>query len=234
MAAWGWAMSADPIRLLDDPQIEDQLRSALRQLEHAPPQPFDLEAGLARFRSAMAAPMAPAPPRIPKHVAWSLGAAGAAGLLVVAALALRGPKSTPHPEPAAAPSPSAVATVAAPAQSAVEIELDEAVDGASRAHPQPAAVPTSTDDLIRREVQHLAEVKRALSSNPAEALRLAEQGHKDFARGMLYQEREAAAVRALVRLGRGAEARARAARFVKRFPRSPYAEQLARETGLPL
>lgn len=225
-------MSRDPVRLLDDPGVAEHLKDALRELGEAPAQAFDLDAALARFRNTLAAPPPPAP-RIPKHVGWGLGGAAAAGIVIVAVIALRGPRDVQHVQVAvtsATPSPTPN-----PSPSPVELDLDEAPDSASpapRGGRDARPAPQSQDDLIRREVQHLAALKGMLASNPAEALRMAEAGHKEFARGMLYQEREAAAIRALVRLGRGAEARARASQFVKRFPRSPYAEQLSRETGL--
>jgi hypothetical protein len=55
---------------------------------------------------------------------------------------------------------------------------------------------------------------------PAEALAPLDQHRSRFPRGALAEEREGLAVKALVRLGRGAEARARAEAFRRRFPQS--------------
>jgi outer membrane protein assembly factor BamD (BamD/ComL family) len=55
----------------------------------------------------------------------------------------------------------------------------------------------------------------------AAALAATAQHERKFPNGALVQEREAMAVRALMLLGRAAEARARAERFRTRFPESP-------------
>ncbi|HEU4533351.1 MAG TPA: hypothetical protein VFS00_04505, partial [Polyangiaceae bacterium] len=82
------------------------------------------------------------------------------------------------------------------------------------------------------EVAHLARARALAASDPAAALRLADEGHRSFSRGVLYPEREALAIDCLRRSGRRGEAQARAQRFVKRFPRSPFAEKIRRENGL--
>jgi hypothetical protein len=66
----------------------------------------------------------------------------------------------------------------------------------------------------------------ALATDPARALALATEHEQRFPRGALGQEREVIAVGALVALGRAPEARARAARFVERFPGSAYRQRI--------
>ena len=241
-------MNGAPVRLVDDPALAEELRNALREASDLPPQPFDLDAGLERLRqqigSAGAPPATPgSSPRLAWKLGLGLGGAGAIGAMLLAGFVFQTrPASVPvSAAPVSADAPLAVsaAPAASSAEVVIDLEQDAPVADAGAAAVRSAASPSSRaetresrDDLIRREVQHLAEVRTALASNPQEALRLAEQGHRDFARGMLYQEREALAIRALVRMGRTAQARARTEPFVARFPRSPYAEQLRRETGL--
>jgi hypothetical protein len=72
------------------------------------------------------------------------------------------------------------------------------------------------------EADAIREARAALASNPAEALRLANEHRRIYgARGMS-QEFEVLAIQALVRLGNLAGARDRAARFAREFPGSPY------------
>lgn len=240
-------MNRDPVRLIEDPQLAEGLRTALRQAAEQGAPGFDLGAGLQRFRQQVGSPGGPpaasnpAPLLGPKL--WlAVGGLGALGAVLLAGLALRSSRPRPPPQapPAIAVSQPAVDWPTAPSAT-VDIDLDQdlpGVDGgaaaASSGAPATSRAETreSRDDLYRREVQHLAEVRAALGRSPEEALRMADKGHREFARGMLYQERESLAIRALVRLGRTAQARARAEQFVARFPRSPYAEQLRRETGL--
>jgi len=92
--------------------------------------------------------------------------------------------------------------------------------------------PSAAEELYREEMLHLANLRRVAGANPAEALRLAQEGHERFARGMLYQEREAIAIGALSRLGRKGEAKARGEQFLTRFPRSPYADQIRVQAGI--
>ncbi len=200
--------------------------------------------------------------RFSRKLGWGLGGMGVVGAVIVAGLALKASHTAPSraPDPAVAPSwvtmtttasasgpvatalePSAQASegVAATQPTVREIDLDKLGPGGATARAATSSTPTpsveasgSKDDLYRREIQQLADIRRQLSQSPSEALRLAEQGHREFAKGMLYQEREALAIRALARMGQVAQARTRTQQFVARFPKSPYAEQLQRETGL--
>ncbi|MBI5534176.1 MAG: hypothetical protein HY898_15745 [Deltaproteobacteria bacterium] len=235
-------MSRDPIRLMEDPALSEGLRAALRQAAEQGAPGFDLGAGLDRFRQQLSAPTAPsAAPALGPKLILGLGGLGVIGAVVLAGFALRSPHRPPPSPPAVVvsqqpeipqpPAPSATVEIDLDQEAAT---LDAGAPASSSAGPAASRSETkeSRDDLYRREVQHLAEVRAALGRSPEEALRMADKGHREFARGMLYQEREALAIRALVRLGRAAQARARTEQFVARFPRSPYSEQLRRETGL--
>ena len=54
-----------------------------------------------------------------------------------------------------------------------------------------------------------------------------EQAQQRYPEAALGQEREALAIEALARLGRHAEARARAEAFLRLWPNSPYADTVA-------
>lgn len=70
------------------------------------------------------------------------------------------------------------------------------------------------------EVAHLAEVRRALASDPNRALALATEGHQQFQSGFLFEEREGLAILALQKTGRSSEAKSRARAYQRRFPKS--------------
>jgi hypothetical protein len=75
----------------------------------------------------------------------------------------------------------------------------------------------------------LALIRRAhdaLRASPARALEIAEEHRQRFAAGALVQEREVVAIEALVHLGRTEAARARAAAFHARWPRSAHGRRV--------
>ena len=77
-------------------------------------------------------------------------------------------------------------------------------------------------------MQLLGAAHQALrAGTPARALELTREHATRFSSGTLTEEREAIAIEALVRLGRGADARARLARGGERFPASTYQRRLA-------
>lgn len=95
------------------------------------------------------------------------------------------------------------------------------------APPRGASIASSSvRPSVKPEMDHLAQVRAAAS--PAAALALAEEGHARFPGGVFWQEREAIAIDALGRVGRGSAARSRAEAFLARHPESPYAGTLRR------
>lgn len=113
----------------------------------------------------------------------------------------------------------AVEPVAAAAEPEPAVEVEPA--------PSPAVVtPPSTDHLLQRELAQLAEVRRALASDPQRALLLADRGHREFGEGALYQEREALALRALSALGRRQALEDRGRAFLLRYPQSSFAREV--------
>lgn len=234
-------MSGPPIRLRDDASVEPELKQALGELGSARV-PFDVDAGLAQLKDAMG-PGATEASWLAKHKLWLLGSGGAA---VIGGAALWiGTAKQPAPPPAP-PAPAAV--VAPPEPRTPEPATPEpATPGPATPEPvappapEPSAAPTpvvaspppsasakpqAQKPTLAEEVRQLAEVRALAASDPAGAARKADEGHKRFGGGMLYQEREAVAITSLARAGRGAEARARAGRFLAQFPKSPFADQV--------
>jgi len=104
---------------------------------------------------------------------------------------------------------------------------------------RPEAVPRQGDDAtaaatsdngLAREMENLARLRALEASNPDQALVVAADGDRQFPRGVFGEERQALVISALVRLGRKAEARARADAFHAAHPRSPFAERIRKLT----
>ena len=68
--------------------------------------------------------------------------------------------------------------------------------------------------------------KTLLAGEAAQALRMLDRASAQFPDGVLGQEREALAVRALVQSGQKEAARRRGEAFLRAFPRSPHAAEL--------
>lgn len=97
--------------------------------------------------------------------------------------------------------------------------------------PKAAAEPVNTAKLSH-EVQLLQAAQRELASgNAAGALAILDRHAAEFPGGSLREERMAARVFALCRLGQTAAARAAAERFLLLAPSSPLAARVAAECG---
>ncbi|AGP35604.1 hypothetical protein [Sorangium cellulosum] len=125
------------------------------------------------------------------------------------------PAPEPAPAPAAEPAPAPVARREAPRN-------------ARPAAPAPDAIAAVDNDDLVRESNLVDQSRAALAQDPAAALAALARHEADFPRGRLAEEREFIAIRALMRLGRADEARARAAAFVARYPSSSFAEPVRR------
>lgn len=91
------------------------------------------------------------------------------------------------------------------------------------------APPPSASELELQEGAVLLRARRALSRHEPEVALLACEEHAQmFAHGRLAPEREAIAIDALNALGRVDLARARAERFIARWPESAYADRARR------
>jgi hypothetical protein len=126
----------------------------------------------------------------------------------------------PTPTPTPAPAPAPRGAVAPPARVAAPT-----YPGAHRALGSPARRLGEETTLIRDARQALR------AGNATRALRLLEEARQLFPAGVLQQERERLAIEALVKDGRRADASARAAAFLRRYPDSPHASEI-RALGL--
>jgi hypothetical protein len=97
-------------------------------------------------------------------------------------------------------------------------------------HPVRSATPAAANPL-RQEITLIKEARQALrEGHAAHALRVLEECRRLHPDGVLVQERERLTVEALIAAGRAAEASARAAAFLRRYPDSPHAGEV-RELG---
>lgn len=122
------------------------------------------------------------------------------------------PAATSAPAPRADPAPVATADEPAPAPTT-------SAAAAPSSAPDAGAPGRDVDLATERELLDSARAAIARGQGSA-AIALLERHAKDFARGRLGEEREALWIRALVASGRIDDARARAARFKRSFPRS--------------
>jgi len=128
-------------------------------------------------------------------------------------------------EPNAPGTPRAAATTPAPLPSSPPVHPRTNEPAAARPQPgspiPPPAQPASEAEILR-------DARLALEQSPQIALSLTEQHRSEYPGGKFAQEREIIAITALVRLGRSGDAEARAARFRKAYPTSPYSGRLDR------
>ncbi|XXX80362.1 hypothetical protein WMF30_16485 [Sorangium sp. So ce134] len=134
------------------------------------------------------------------------------------------PAAAPPPAAAPAPEPAPAAEPAPPAP----VARREAPRSSRPAAPAPDALAAVDNDDLVRESNLLDRSRAALAQDPAAALAALDRHESDFPKGRLAEEREFIAIRALMRLGRADEARARAAAFVARYPSSSFAEPVRR------
>lgn len=182
---------------------------------------------------------APPPRPMPKATLAAAGG-GVAAIAITIWLAASSPPEPSDASRARAPA-AAVGAERTPEEIAPPAAVDEpdaphedviaiapttaAVDPPERAARPRAAEPPANEHTL------LADARRALETDPARALALAEQHRRAFRDGALAPEREMIAIDALSALGREPAARRRAAALAERWPRSGYAERV-RARGL--
>lgn len=239
-------MSAPPPRLLDDPALDEELRQGLQEAQQEAV-PYDTAAGLEALKAQTAATSGAATTSATAGSAklWLVLGSGvlAAGAITALAVSSSRDAEPAEPNPVVAPSlsappepaPPAASTSAAVVSSATPVPTPSQTSAASapKAPASSAPPPLDRKALLAAEVRHLASVRQLTGGSPAAAARKADEGHRLFPRGMLYQEREALAISSLARAGQGAQARARATQFLSRFPKSPFAEQVKNSAGIP-
>lgn len=145
-------------------------------------------------------------------LSWSAGSAVAVTSVVFAAVALRSPVAAPAPS--ASPQPHQESVVL-PARSAEPVATSE-----------PLPPPASSEKYVFRsrpsssEPQLIERARKALASQPRQALALTQEHQRRFPTGALSVERDVIALEALARSGQTAEARRRALTFEASHPGS--------------
>lgn len=137
------------------------------------------------------------------------------------------PRTPPQPATSANPPPAAPAiTAPTPTQRAADIPAAQPL-AARRTHPRrETAGATAVPPSPEAELVLLERSRASLDVDAALALELAEQHAKSYPQGVFAQEREMLAIEALLKLDRKPAARARAERFLSRYPDSPQAHRV--------
>jgi hypothetical protein len=96
--------------------------------------------------------------------------------------------------------------------------------------PEPIETPAPDDraSRLRAEAALMREAQQSLRTNPGHALELAQRHAREFADGVLGEEREVVTIDALLRLGRRPEAERRAAAYLAAHPGSFHARRVER------
>jgi hypothetical protein len=169
-------------------------------------------------------------------VSWLSGAVVATGIAIGVYVATR-PAAKPVTLPPAAPALSASAAVAVPASKGPAISDTPATDAPRVSDedslPKAAVAGRGRRGTVAGELANqIAIVDAARSAlaagNAQRALSLARQYQSEYANGAFGPEVAAVKIEALVKLGRMAEARTLAERFVVAFGPGPLAERVAR------
>jgi hypothetical protein len=241
---------SDPTRWLDDPSSAPSGAAGL--LSSAKQAPVASAAARARMGARIAASTAAKPLAFGVRSWIAGGTVGLAvalfGLFAARRHAVNNADASSHATPHVVIAPvegdrivsrSPTTVVSAHAAPAVE----PAVEVAPNVTPSPP--PSAPDDTPRaarvvaparvesraaqEREEHILELARAaLQSDPTAALARVHDHLSEFPHGQLSEEREYIAVRALARLGRTSEARARAQAFLRRYPAGIYSSPVQR------
>ncbi len=219
---------------------------------------FDPELALARFQSTLVAGRRSAAVlRPPRRMARTLLLAAALLTLISVAVALAGrfggnrvdeplgavnganhlPAGPVTRQPGAEQGFVAVQSPA-PRSPAIEQEALALEQSQRPARGKPSLVGSArpsqgTSSSLEAETQHLAQLRKVASTDPARALVLCDEGDRAFRAGVFGVEREAIRIIALDQTGRRAQAATRAAQFLERYPRGPLAQRLQAIANAP-
>jgi len=163
---------------------------------------------------------------LPLATAFVVGGGAGAGAMRVA---------EHSPAPVVVETPPRVVYVDRPGPTASVAEVSSASAPASAAAAHASAVPSVGAENGLAAERVLLDVARGEieRQNGAAALAATREHERRFPHGLLVQEREAMAVRALVLLGRRDEARARTDRFRAHYPGSVLTQALEAQTAAP-
>ncbi len=238
----------EPRRLLDTPGTPAVLRADLKRVaKHSVS--YDAALGLAALKQTLG-DMPGADPAETVAAASGTGAVTGAALPAMLKLALVAAVGggvalavgwfasdgalEPVPAPVAfaprtpapvAPAPMAPAPVApAPMAPTPVVTREPPPPAATEADPNPVRQPNAS----RREIAQLVRIRALLERDPAAAHRAIQAANREFPSGVLREERDGLDAIALFRAGKSSEGRARAERYIERYPRSPLRERLER------
>jgi hypothetical protein len=168
----------------------------------------------------------------------------AAGLTGAIATWSRAPTPAPTPTVLSPETPTAGPIMAPPPEEPPAATADPAPPlpetkpaptvSARGASPAPVGLTPSPRPQAPRnaeEIEHMIRLREKAASDPAAALRLAEEGRQRFAGGLFSIEREFIAIESLARLGRLGEARRRGEGLIAAHPSSPYADRVRAVLG---
>jgi hypothetical protein len=231
-------------------ELPAELSAALETMPSEEATAEELRAVAAGVHRVLAAePPKPAPQRSRSRGAASrrvlslaLTFAVGAGAGVVVTVGVFMASRPPHLEPASStPLPSAAPTVprerAAPPASTPPPATPARAE-TSAPSVRPGSMPSGSarnavdddeksDSLPSQdELALVARAQAALARTPGAALSIVGEHERRFPEGALVQEREVIAIDALLRLGRQADAEARATRFHQRFPTSAHGRRV--------
>ena len=131
-----------------------------------------------------------------------------------------------------------VATIAtherepAVAPPSTEIEVTPLPVPAPKVSPRSPLAPrrhtpaAATNNGVEQEIAHMVMLRKLVERNPRRALAWAEQGHRKFVQGALFEEREALYVLALIKVEGANAASPRARAFLRRFPKGSFAARI--------
>lgn len=239
----------DPRRLHDDPATSEELRDVIGALREGGRDERSRATIAAGLGSLLAEPAAPpgdgAGGSSPPGGSGGMGTSGASRLLPIAggvtgaivllALLL---SATSKPKPVAAPAErdSVEPSVGVPVPTRTPAEPVEAEPAPTPAEPEPAAQaarvrtaaarpappaePTPAEP--RSEIALLREARAAVTSQPSRALALCGDHQRHYPNGVLGEEREVIAVKALLALGRVGDAQRRGRSFLRTHESSAH------------
>lgn len=227
-------MSQDPIRFRDElSEAPPELRALLERAHQDVPNAAELASLAARTAPLFGPPSAATGLGLGAKLGLlALGLSGA--VLVALGAAQDGAVEDPKTAPVAAPAPDRSERPEIPPPPPSEPATNVSPP-ATPSSPEPeAAAPPSVKRAEKpavraggpSEAELLERARRLLGSNPSGALELAQQHRARFRGGVLAQEREVIAIEALRKLGRQAEADARAEAFERSFPNSAHRRKL--------
>jgi hypothetical protein len=140
--------------------------------------------------------------------------------------------AVPAPAPAATPSVVVVSAPAPPSANAPSVDLEPPLAEPRPAKAKPAAAARSATDAYAMELRVLQPAQQAVARPDfASALGAIAEHQRRFPSGKLAEEREALRVKALLGLGRTAEAQRAGVAFRQRFPNSALRGRIDKMLG---